>query len=171
MSHGRSSALLLRALRNAARSWTCQASIPALEPTAASLAARAVASSTFPVHGRSLHTSLSTRDEKSGVPTPIEKAKDVTKPEVPEYLLDKDVWDEVWAYEPRFGTEDKPIIVPSSEPERIIGVTDPDDDTLVIWGIIREGDPPRQLVTGGEFFVLKQVEKVERVGDVLGIEY
>lgn len=53
--------------------------------------------------------------------------------------------------------------------ERIIGVTDPDDDTLVIWGIIREGEPPKQLVAGGEFFTLKRVERVPKVGDVLGI--
>lgn len=35
-------------------------------------------------------------------------------------------------YEDRFGTEENPIIVPSLEPERIIGVTDPEDDNLVV---------------------------------------
>jgi len=49
------------------------------------------------------------------------------------------------AHEPRFGTEDNPIVVPSLLPERIIGVTDPEDDTLVIWGIVREGEPPKQV--------------------------
>lgn len=49
-------------------------------------------------------------------------------------------------------------------------MTDPEDDTLVIWGIIREGEPPKQLVAGGEFFVLKKVTQVEKVGDVLGID-
>jgi len=73
------------------------------------------------------------------------------------------------AYEPRFGTEDNPIQVPALLDERIIGVTDPDDDTLVIWGVIRQGEPPKQLVAGGEFFVLKKVERVEKVGDKLGI--
>lgn len=53
--------------------------------------------------------------------------------------------------------------------ERIIGVTDPEDDTLVIWGIIKMGEPPKQLVPGGEFFVLKKVNRVPKVGDVLGI--
>jgi cytochrome c oxidase subunit 5b len=67
------------------------------------------------------------------------------------------------AYEPRFGTEDNPIQVPALLEERIIGVTDPEDDTLVIWGVIREGEPPKQLVAGGEFFVLKKVERVEKV--------
>jgi hypothetical protein len=36
---------------------------------------------------------------------------------------------------------------------------------LVIWGIVREGEPPKQLVAGGEVFVLKRVERVEKVGD------
>lgn len=85
------------------------------------------------------------------------------------HLTDKDIWDEAWAYEPRFGTEDSPIMVPSLLSERIIGVTDPEDDTLVIWGIIREGEPPKQLVAGGEFFSLKRVPRVDKVGDVLGI--
>ncbi|KIZ04532.1 cytochrome c oxidase subunit 4,13 kD [Monoraphidium neglectum] len=85
------------------------------------------------------------------------------------YLADKDIWDEAWAYEPRFGTEDNPIVVPSLLAERIIGVTDPQDDTLVIWGIVREGEPPKQLVAGGEFFTLSRVEKIDKVGDKLGI--
>ncbi|WIA14896.1 hypothetical protein OEZ85_001612 [Tetradesmus obliquus] len=85
------------------------------------------------------------------------------------HLVDKDIWDEAWAYEPRFGTADNPIQVPALLGERIIGVTDPEDDTLVIWGVIREGEQPKQLVAGGEFFVLKKVERVEKVGDKLGI--
>lgn len=36
-------------------------------------------------------------------------------------------------------------MVPSLLAERIIGVTDPQDDTLVIWGIVREGEPPKQV--------------------------
>lgn len=87
------------------------------------------------------------------------------------YLVDKDVWDEAWAYEPRFGTVDNPIEVPALLNERIIGVTDPEDDTLVIWGVIKEGEPPKQLVAGGEFFVLKKVERIERVADKLGISH
>lgn len=34
-------------------------------------------------------------------------------------------------YTTHFGTETDPLIVPSLEPERIIGVTDPDDENLV----------------------------------------
>ena len=59
-----------------------------------------------------------------------------------------------------FGTEDKPVEVTSSFGERIVGVPDPYDDSIVWWGNIHEGDPPKQIVEGGEFFVLK------RLGDV-----
>lgn len=70
-------------------------------------------------------------------------------------------------YEDRFGTEADPVIVPSVEEERIIGVTDPDDDNLVVWGILRDGEGPRQFIEGGEFYVLKKVPYVKKVGDVL----
>lgn len=82
-------------------------------------------------------------------------------------LTDKELWHEAWMYEDKFGTEDDPIVVPCSEPSRVIGVTDPDDDTLMIWGVLNAGDPPRQFVEGGEFFVLKSVLHVKRVGDAL----
>ncbi len=70
-------------------------------------------------------------------------------------------------YEDRFGTESDPVVVPSLEPERIIGVTDPDDENLVVWGILRSDEPPRQFIEGGEFYVLKKVAYVKKVGDVL----
>ena len=31
---------------------------------------------------------------------------------------------------------------------------DPDDDSLVWWGIIESGEPPKQIIEGGEYFVL-----------------
>ncbi|GAX77221.1 hypothetical protein CEUSTIGMA_g4667.t1 [Chlamydomonas eustigma] len=82
-------------------------------------------------------------------------------------LVDKEVWHEAWMYEDRFGTEEDPVIVPSLEPERIIGVTDPDDENLVVWGILKVEEPPRQFIEGGEFYVLKKVPYVKKVGDVL----
>ena len=69
-------------------------------------------------------------------------------------------------YEDKFGTEEDPIMVPSLEVERIIGVTDPEDDTLVVWGILKAGEPPRQFIENGEFYVLQLVEYVKKVGDV-----
>lgn len=41
--------------------------------------------------------------------------------------------------------------------ERIVGVPDPEDDSLVWWGSLEEGQPAKQIVEGGEFFVLKRV--------------
>lgn len=82
-------------------------------------------------------------------------------------LADKELWHEAWMYEDRFGTEESPIVVPSLEAERIIGVTDPEDDNLVVWGILRENEAPRQFIENGEFYVLKRVETVTKVGDVL----
>ena len=61
-----------------------------------------------------------------------------------------------------FGTEDKPVEVTSTFSERIVGVPDPYDDSIVWWGNIHEGDPPKQIVEGGEFFILK------RTGDSAG---
>lgn len=109
------------------------------------------------------HTSASSA---GGPPATAVADTDLSKD--PRYnLLDKDVWDEVWAYEDRFGTAESPIVVPSVERDRIIGVTDPEDDGLVIWGILTEGDPPRQLVEGGEYYVLQRVESIKRVGDLI----
>lgn len=56
-----------------------------------------------------------------------------------------------------FGTADNPVVVPSIEASRIVGVPDPDDDSLVWWAMIEEGDGPRQIIEGGEYFVLKRI--------------
>ncbi len=57
-----------------------------------------------------------------------------------------------------WGTEDNPVEVTSSLHERIVGVPDPYDDSIIWWGTIEEGQPPKQIVETGEFFVLKKVE-------------
>ncbi len=63
---------------------------------------------------------------------------------------------ESWLQAP-FGTPEKPVVVTSSFAERIVGVTDPEDDSIVVWDFIKEGEPPKQIVENGEFFVLKKV--------------
>lgn len=63
-------------------------------------------------------------------------------------------------YEDRFGSELQPINVPSLEDERIIGVTDPEDESLIVWGILKAGEPPRQFIEGGEYYVLTVVQQV-----------
>lgn len=64
-----------------------------------------------------------------------------------------------------FGTIEKPVQVASSNTERIVGVPDPDDDSIIIWGIVKEGEPPRQIVEGGEYFVLKKEPVPEWAND------
>ncbi len=49
----------------------------------------------------------------------------------------------------------------SSFSERIVGVTDPEDDSIVVWDFIKEGEPPKQIVENGEYFVLKKIENQE----------
>jgi hypothetical protein len=67
-----------------------------------------------------------------------------------------DLFHEAWLDAP-FGTETNPVEVTSEFSERIVGVPDPDDDSTVWWGVIEEGQPPKQIVEGGEFFVLKRL--------------
>lgn len=63
-----------------------------------------------------------------------------------------------------WGTEDNPVEVTSSLAERIVGVPDPYDDSIIWWGSIEEGQPPKQIVETGEFFVLKRVAESDAHG-------
>ena len=69
----------------------------------------------------------------------------------------RDPWREDWLDAP-FGTAAAPVAVTSVFSERVVGVPDPADDSIIWWGTIKEGEPPRQLVEGGEYFVLKRIE-------------
>ncbi|KAG2443891.1 hypothetical protein HXX76_002231 [Chlamydomonas incerta] len=157
---GALSGLLARAARTCSRRWaTAAAGVPA------ELSAVGIVGQEFAAQARSLHTSLTTCQG-----APAEAKSSALSPEPPRKyrpLGDKELWHEAWMYEDKFGTEEDPIIVPSLEAERIIGVTDPEDETLVVWGILKEGEPPRQFVENGEFYVLKSVEYIKKVGDVL----
>lgn len=44
-----------------------------------------------------------------------------------------------------FGTAENPVEVPSEFDHRVVGVPDPDDDSLVWWGIIEDGQPAKQV--------------------------
>ncbi|KAK9802673.1 hypothetical protein WJX73_004284 [Symbiochloris irregularis] len=57
-----------------------------------------------------------------------------------------------------FGTEDKPVEVTSSFTERVVGVPDPYDDSIIWWGKIEVGQPPKQIIEGGEYFTLRQIQ-------------
>eukprot|EP00884_Botryococcus_braunii_P023286 jgi/Botrbrau1/9641/Bobra.0131s0018.1 len=86
----------------------------------------------------------------------IEHATGLEKYELEGKLKGEDVWHEAWVDAP-WGTETNPVEVTSAFTERIVGVPDPADDAIIWWGKIKKGDPPRQIVEGGEFFVLKQI--------------
>lgn len=66
------------------------------------------------------------------------------------------MWREDWLDAP-FGTAAAPVAVTSVFSERVVGVPDPADDSIIWWGTIKEGEPPKQLVEGGEYFVLKRI--------------
>ena len=89
------------------------------------------------------------------------KTKTKTKtPSVSDELLSKasgkDLFHEDWLDAP-WGTAEAPVVVTSSFSERVVGVPDSYDDSIIWWGTIKEGEGPRQLVEGGEYFVLKRV--------------
>ncbi|KAK3247948.1 hypothetical protein CYMTET_42568 [Cymbomonas tetramitiformis] len=62
--------------------------------------------------------------------------------------------DQAWLNAPT-GTEENPVVVTSMFTERIVGASDPDDDSHVIWSVVKEGAAPKLI--GGEYFILKQV--------------
>lgn len=59
-----------------------------------------------------------------------------------------------WIHDP-VGTEENPVVVTSSFSSRIVGATDPDDDSIIEWAEVKEGEPPLKI--GAEWFVLKRV--------------
>ena len=86
----------------------------------------------------------------------LEHATGLERQELEAKLQGKDAWHEAWLDAP-FGTETNPVEVTSEFEERIVGVPDPDDDSLVWWGVIKDGEPPKQIIEDGEFFVLKRL--------------
>jgi cytochrome c oxidase subunit 5b len=109
---------------------------------------------------RSLQTStlsFATAAGSSDLTTEYEHATGLEKQEIEATMKGVDPWHEDWLDAP-FGTADKPVEVPSMFDHRVVGVPDPDDDSLVWWGIIEEGQPPKQIIEEGEYFVLKRVE-------------
>jgi len=88
--------------------------------------------------------------------TEIEHATGLEREELESTLKGVDRWHESWLDAP-FGTADNPVAVPSEFDHRVVGVPDPDDDSLVWWGIIEDGQPPKQIIDDGEYFVLKRL--------------
>ena len=55
------------------------------------------------------------------------------------------------------GTLENPVKVTSVAASRIVGATDEDDDSIVHWGLVREGAPPVKI--GREYFVLDRIHE------------
>ncbi|GMH36198.1 hypothetical protein BSKO_04066 [Bryopsis sp. KO-2023] len=90
----------------------------------------------------------------------IEHATGLEKIELEGQSKGVDIFEEEWLNSP-FGTAEKPVEVISANSERIVGVPDPDDDSIVVWGVVKENEGPRQIVEGGEYFILKRQEPPE----------
>ena len=56
-----------------------------------------------------------------------------------------------------FGTKESPCVVTSTLPYRIVGATDPDDDSIIYWGRLEEGAPAMKI--GEEWFVHKRIHE------------
>jgi cytochrome c oxidase subunit 5b len=87
--------------------------------------------------------------------TDYERATGLERQELDGKAKGIDIFKEDWLDLP-FGTEANPVKVPSIFSERVVGVPDPYDDSIIWWGCIKEGEGPRQIVEGGEFFVLER---------------
>merc|ERR1719263_77331 len=87
----------------------------------------------------------------------LEHATGLQKLEIDAKKKGVDMFEEAWLSAPA-GTAEEPVVVTSSFSERIVGVTDPEDDGIVVWGVVKEGEAPKQIVDGGEFFVLKKMD-------------
>eukprot|EP00976_Prorocentrum_cordatum_P090628 1188197-Prorocentrum_minimum.AAC.5 len=88
----------------------------------------------------------------------IEHATGLELAELEALVQGKDLFvgDDVKWLDAPFGTQANPVVVTSMFTERIVGATDPDDDSIVCWGVVRAGQPPVQI--GAEYFTLKQIE-------------
>lgn len=107
---------------------------------------------------RNLQTSAPTfATGTTDLTTEYEHVTGLEKQELESVAQGVNPWHEEWLDAP-FGTPEKPVEVPSMFDHRVVGVPDPDDDSLVWWGIIEEGMPPKQIIDDGEYFVLKRVE-------------
>lgn len=96
--------------------------------------------------------------EQSPASGEFEHATGMEKAELEGLKKGVDIFHEDWITKEFAGTAQDPVVVQSAYAERIVGVPDPEDDCLVIWDIIKANEPPKQIVEGGEYFVLQTTE-------------
>ncbi|ACO65887.1 predicted protein [Micromonas commoda] len=94
--------------------------------------------------------------DKAPVSTDWEHATGLELKELQAAAEGKDFFDHYDFLKQPNGTKESPVVVTSSMPYRVVGATDPDDDTIVHWGRVEAGKPPVKI--GSEWFVHKAEE-------------
>jgi len=89
------------------------------------------------------------------VVTDFEHSTGLYRAELEGLAQGKDIFDHYDFTRAPKGTKESPCVVTSEMEYRVVGVTDPDDDSIVIWGRLEEGKGP--MLIGDEWFVHKRV--------------
>ena len=89
------------------------------------------------------------------VVTDFEHSTGLYRAELEGLASGKDIFDHYDFTRAPKGTKESPCVVTSEMEYRVVGVTDPDDDSIVIWGRLEEGKGP--MLIGDEWFVHKRV--------------
>ena len=110
--------------------------------------------------GRTSNTTLrwlsaSSSSSDANVVTDFEHSTGLYRAELEGLAQGKDIFDHYDFTRAPKGTKESPCVVTSEMDYRVVGVTDPDDDSIVIWGRLEEGKGP--MLIGDEWFVHKRV--------------
>jgi len=89
------------------------------------------------------------------VVTDFEHSTGLYRAELEGLAQGKDIFDHYDFTRAPKGTKESPCVVTSEMDYRVVGVTDPDDDSIVIWGRLEEGKGP--MLIGDEWFVHKRI--------------
>ncbi len=100
-------------------------------------------------------SSSSSSSSDANVVTDFEHSTGLYRAELEGLAQGKDIFDHYDFTRAPKGTKESPCVVTSEMDYRVVGVTDPDDDSIVIWGRLEEGKGP--MLIGDEWFVHKRV--------------
>jgi cytochrome c oxidase subunit 5b len=100
-------------------------------------------------------SSSSSQSSDANVVTDFEHSTGLYRAELEGLAHGKDIFDHYDFTRAPKGTKESPCVVTSEMDYRVVGVTDPDDDSIVIWGRLEEGKGP--MLIGDEWFVHKRV--------------
>ena len=99
--------------------------------------------------------SSSSSSSDANVVTDFEHSTGLYRAELEGLAQGKDIFDHYDFTRAPKGTKESPCVVTSEMDYRVVGVTDPDDDSIVIWGRLEEGKGP--MLIGDEWFVHKRI--------------